>query len=94
MCAPWPRLVRSTGETHGAKEPASSLHSKASPLSTFEKANVAAVEATRPVGPESIVGATGSTVSTVQVRVAGSETLPSPFFACTSNVCGPCARLV
>ncbi len=91
--SPWSRLVRSTGETHASYSPPSSLHSKSRPLSTFEKANVASVEATRPVGPESIVGASGSTVSTVQVRLAGSEMLPSPFTEWTWKVCEPCSRL-
>ncbi len=64
-----------------------------SPLSTFEKVKVAVWDETAPVGPESIVGATGATVSTVHTRVVVSDG-PAGEVARTRNVCSPSARPV
>ncbi len=63
------------GEVQAANAAASSLHSSVTPPSVSENVNVAAVEATVPLGPESIVGIGGATVSTVQVR----EVVPEVF---------------
>ena len=94
VCAPWPRLVNCFGVAQGANAAPSRRHSKVAPPSVSEKAKVASVEATVPVGPESIVGRGGATVSTVQARDATLEVLPTASFARTSNVCAPSPRLV
>ena len=75
------------GEVHPANAPVSSLHSNVTPASVSENVNVALVEATVPVGPESIVGSGGATVSTVQLRVVVVEVFPTESLARTSNEC-------
>ncbi len=57
-------------------------------------ANVAAAEATVPVGPESMVGSAGATVSAVHVREVVADVLSTESFARTWNVCEPWPRPV
>ena len=51
LCPPTDRPVRSTGEVHGAKAPASSLHSKVLSSSLLENVNVAVVAMVVAIGP-------------------------------------------
>ena len=69
-------------------------HSSTTPASVSENVRLASVEETAPVGPESIVGAGGATVSAVHVREAAVEVLPAASEARTSKVWEPWARLV
>ncbi len=64
------------------------------PPSVSEKAREATVEATVPLGPESIAGTGGATVSAVQVREVVADVLSTESFARTWNVCDPWPRLV
>ncbi len=74
-----------------AYDPPSIRHSSvSSPLN----ANDAEVEATVPVGPESMVGSAGATVSAVHVREVVADVLSTESFARTWNVCDPWPRLV
>ncbi len=59
-----------------------------------EKASEAAVEATVPLGPESIDGTGGATVSAVQVREVVADVLSTASLARTSKVCEPWPRPV
>ena len=88
--APWARPVSVRGEVQASQAPSSSLHSKvASGVGRAENASVAVVDATVPVGPESIV-VSGATVSTVQVRVASvASVLPAASVARTRKVWAP-----
>ncbi len=72
----------------------SSLHSNVTPASVSENVNVAPVEATVPVGPESIVGTGGATVSTVQLRVVVVEVFPTESLARTWKEWAPSASPV
>ncbi len=56
--------------------------------------NAAEVEATVPVGPESMLGSAGATVSAVQVREVVADVLSTESFARTWKVWEPCARPV
>jgi hypothetical protein len=61
---------------HDPQEPESIRHSKVADASPV-KERLAEVELTNPDGPESIVGAEGATVSTVQVLLAAVEAFPA-----------------
>ena len=93
-CEPWPRLVNCFGETQVAKAAASTRHSNVAPASVSENVKLAVVEAMVPVGPMSIAGMGGATVSTVQAREATAEVLFRTSLARTSKVCAPWPRLV
>ena len=83
------------GETQVAKEAVSTRHSKVAPASVSkESVKLAVVEATVPLGPESIVGSGGARVSTVHARETEDDVLPFASFARTSNVCAPWPRPV
>jgi hypothetical protein len=81
------------GELQAAKAAVSTRHWKLAPGS-LENPNVGVESFVSPVGPDVIV-ASGATVSTVQVKLAGDwSTLPAASIARTSNLCEPWLRPV
>jgi hypothetical protein len=76
------------GEVQASQVPESIRHSKVADASPVNE-NEAAVELTNPLGPVVIEGAAGVTVSTVQVRLVGSEVLLAGSLWRTSKVCEP-----
>ncbi|MDH4346837.1 MAG: hypothetical protein OEW31_10930, partial [Thermoleophilia bacterium] len=80
------------GEAQAEKAPPSIRHWNVEPGSEAEKANVADVDVTVPLGPDVIV-VVGPTVSTVNERVAGEgSALPIASTARTANEWAPSAR--
>ena len=62
-------------------------HSNVAEPSASENVKLAVVDATGPVGPESMVGTGGAIVSTVHERDAGTDALSNSSRERTSNVC-------
>src|SRR5262249_25472540 len=88
---PSERFEYVTGLVHAAKAPPSRRHWN-EPASVALNAKVALDELVAPAGPDVIV-VSGATVSTLQVRDAGVESmLPAASIARTSKVCVPCAK--
>jgi hypothetical protein len=82
------------GGVHAPNATPSSEQSKREPASPAVKAKAAVLEATVPVGPESIV-VSGAAVSSVQVSSAGvGSALPAASIARARKLCGPSERPV